>query len=198
MQANNPRFQAALRRFDEENRRDPTMEKDGEVAAPREWLYARRLSEWVLRLSPGASEVLQLAARCQHLCRWEIPRDTYEKSRVGYLKWREALKRLHAQKSAEILREVGYPEDLIQKVQALNLKRNFPRDPEGRVLEDALCLVFLQYQFADLTRKTGPDKMIGVLRKTWKKMTEEGRRQALGLSYREQEKRLLDQALQVG
>ena len=97
-----------------------------------------------MRLCPEASEELRLAARCQHICRWEIPRGTYPMTRAGYLKWRADLKKFHAQKAGEILREAGYDETTIRRVQDLNLKKNFPDDPETRVLEDALCLVFLR------------------------------------------------------
>src|SRR5204862_3733500 len=151
--------------------------------------------DWVLKLCPEASEELRLAARCQHLCRWQVPRDSYPMTRAGYLRWREDLKKFHAQKAGEILRETGYPEEVIVRVQALNLKKNFPQDPESRVLEDALCLVFLQYQFADLANKTERDKMIVVLQKSWKKMTEQGREAALKLEYARREKELLEAAL---
>jgi hypothetical protein len=161
------RFDDAIRRFDEENARDPHLE-DGQ---PRELLYARRLYDWVQRLAPNASEELLLAARCQHICRWIIPRSNYPMDRVGYLKWRNELKNFHAAKAAEILREVGYPESTIARVQAFNLKKNFPADPESRVLEDALCLVFLQFQFADLAARTAEDKMINALQKSWNKMS---------------------------
>ena len=148
------RFEAALRRFDEENSRDPHVDQVAGVAHPRELLYAQWLTEWVLKLCPEASEELRLAARCQHLCRWMVPRDSYPMTRAGYLKWREVLKHFHAEKAGEILREVGYPEEVIARVQSLNLKKNFPQDAEGRVLEDALCLVFLEHQFGDLASKT--------------------------------------------
>ena len=92
-------------------------------------------------------------------------------TRAGYLKWREGLKHFHAQKAGEILREVGYPEETIARVQSLVLKQNFPDDPEGRVLEDALCLIFLERQFAPLASKSTDDKMINALRKAWNKMT---------------------------
>ena len=189
------RFAAALRRFDEENARDPNRESDGGTPRPRELLYAERLTEWVLRLCPQASEELRLAARCQHLCRWMIPRDSYPMTRAGYLQWREGLKKFHAQKAREILREVGYPEDVATRVRQLNLKKDFPNDPEGRVLEDALCLVFLAHQFADLVAKTSEEKMVGVLQKSWKKMTPAARTMALSLSYGAKEKELLDKAL---
>src|SRR5262245_5323463 len=135
------RLQAALGRFDEENSRDPNRLVVDGAEQPRELIYARWLSAWVERLCPTASEALRLAARCQHLCRWTIPRDQYPQTRAGYLKWREDLKKFHAQRAGEILREVGYSEEVVEGVQALNLKKNFPRDPESRVLEDALCLV---------------------------------------------------------
>jgi len=162
---------------------------------PRELLYAQRLSEWVLRLCPSASESLRLAARCQHLCRWEIPRQSYPMTRAGYLQWRATLKKFHAQKAGDVLRELGYPDDIVRRVQDLNLKKNFPHDPETRVLEDALCLVFLQYQFAELAAKTAEDKTINALQKSWQKMTAAARIEALKLKFSERERALLERAL---
>ena len=193
--SNPDRFQAALALFDQHNAADPNVERVGGAAQPRELVHARWLTEWVLKLAPQASEELRLAARCQHLCRWEIPRSSYPMTRAGYLQWRNALKAFHAQKSGEILRDVGYPDDTIVRVQNLNLKKNFPNDPDSRVLEDALCLVFLEHQFADLAQKTTDDKMIGVLRKTWQKMTPAAHEHALKLSYGAKEKALLEKAL---
>lgn len=190
------RFQAALALFDQHNAADPNVERVGDVSHPRELLHAQWLTDWVLQLCPGASEELRLAARSQHLCRWQIPRVEYPMTRAGYLQWRNALKAFHAEKSGEILREVGYPDEMIVRVQDLNLKKNFPRDPESRVLEDALCLVFLEHQFAALARKTADDKMINALRKSWKKMTRQAQALALKLSYGDAEKALLDRALQ--
>ena len=189
------RFEAAFRRFDEENARDPNRETAGGVARPRELLYAQRLSDWVLRLQPAASEALRLAARCQHLCRWEIPRQSHPMTRTGYLQWRATLKKFHAQKASDILRELGYPDDTIRRVQDLNLKKHFPDDPETRVLEDALCLVFLQYQLADLAARTEEDKTINALQKSWQKMTAAARAEALKLNYGACEKALLERAL---
>jgi len=167
----------------------------GGVSQPRELLYAQRLTGWVLRLCPDASEELRLAARCQHICRWEIPRNSYPMTRAGYLKWRASLKIFHAQKAGEILRESGYDETAIRRVQELNLKKNFPDDPETRVLEDALCLVFLQYQFTGLATKTAEDKTINALQKSWAKMSEAGRAEALKLDFGSREKNLLQRAL---
>jgi hypothetical protein len=189
------KFDATLRRFDEENSRDPNRETAGGISQPREMLYAQRLTNWVLRLCPNAGEELRLAARCQHICRWESPRENYPMTRAGYLKWRADLKKFHAQKAGEILRETGYDDETIRRVQDLNLKKNFPNDPETRTLEDALCLVFLEFQLADLAAKTADDKTINALQKSWQKMTEAARAEALKLNYGEREKTLLQRAL---
>ena len=193
--ADRARFETALRRFDEENSRDPNFETvDGE-RRPRELVYAQWLSDWVRKLSPDASEELRLAARCQHLCRWKISRDSYPMTRPGYLKWREDLKHFHAGRAAEILREAGYPEPVLARVRELNLKKNFPNDAEGRVLEDALCLVFLERQLAALAAKAADDKVITALQKSWKKMTPAAHAQALKLSYGARERELIERAL---
>src|SRR5712671_2691998 len=128
------RFQDAIVRFDAANAKDPRG-----IELP----YAQKLSAWVERLAPDASEALRLAARCQHLRRWEIPRASYPAGRVGYLKWRENLKRFHADEAGKILRAVGYDDATIECVQKLNLKKLWSKDPEACALEDALCLLFL-------------------------------------------------------
>jgi hypothetical protein len=189
------RFATALRRFDEENARDPNAVLVDGIAQPHERIYARWLTEWVLKLCPGASEDLRLAARCQHLCRWMIPRASFPMTKPGYLQWRQKLKQFHAQRSGEILRAAGYPDDTIERVQHLNLKKNFPRDPESRVLEDALCLIFLERQLADLADKNTEEKVINALQKSWQKMSPAGRAEALKLPYGPREKALLERAL---
>ena len=189
------KFAAALRRFDEENSRDPNSEIVSGISHPRELLYAQRLSDRVLRLCPDAGEKLRLAARCQHICRWQSPRENYPMTRTGYLKWRADLKKFHAEKSGAILRETGYDDDTIRRVQDLNLKKNFPADAEVRVLEDALCLVFLEFQFAGLAARSDDDKMINALQKSWVKMTGAARAEALKLNYGGREKTLLQRAL---
>lgn len=192
---NSDRFAAALRRFDEENSHDPNQEIVDGKSQPRELIYAQWLTDWVLKLSPNASEALRLAARCQHICRWKIPRDSYPMDKPGYLRWRADLKKFHANKSGDILREVGYDEATIQRVQALNLKKNHPNDPEVCVLEDALCLVFLERQFTALAAKSDDEKMINALQKSWRKLSPSARAEALKLSYGAREKNLIERAL---
>lgn len=192
---NPERFKRAIRRFDQENSQDPNLQVHGSESDPRELVYAKWLTEWVLRLEPDASEALRLATRGAHLCRWSIARNSYPLDRAGYLRWRQELKKFHEEKAAAILDELGYEQETIAQVRKLISKRGFPTDPESRTLEDALCLVFLEHQFADLAAKSSDDKMINALRKTWKKMTPRAREIAKGLGYGSHERDLLERAL---
>lgn len=190
-----PRFQEAMRRFDEANARDPNQVQVNGTWVPREWVYGKRLTDWVVALEPRASEALWLASRCQHLCRWEVPRASYPNDRAGYLRWRRDLQQFHARRAGEILEELGYDAATIARVRSLNLKKDLGLDPEMQVLEDALCLVFLQYQFAELASKTDEDKVVNAVRKSWAKMSETGRAAALQLRFGAREQALLQRAL---
>ena len=190
-----PRFQEAVRRFDEANAQDPNREQVDGVWVAREWIYAKRLNEWVVALRPEASEALRLASRCQHLCRWEMPRAAYPQDRAGYLRWRRDLQQFHARRAGEILAEVGYDAATIDRVRGFNLKMDLGRDPEMQILEDALCLVFLQYQLGELMVKTDEDKVVNALRKSWKKMSEAGRAAARRIPFGVREQGLLQRAL---
>ncbi len=190
-----PKIQMALDRFDAENARDPKTANVEGAQVPYELFYAREVTKWVERLCPEPSPALLLAARSQHLCRWEIPRSTYEMTRLGYLKWRADLKQFHARKSGEILRELGFSEEIIERVQALNLKRELGRDVEMQTLEDALCLVTLEHQLADLLEKTAPEKLVTILQKTWRKMSPAAREAAASLRYSPAGRAILKEAL---
>jgi len=140
-------------------------------------------------------EHLLLAARSQHIQRWKIPRDAYPIDRLGYLKWRATLKEYHSKISTNILFETGYDQPTIEKVRNLILKKNFPNDSESRVLEDALCIVFLKFQLLPFSMKTSDEKTINALKKSWSKMTEHGRKEALNFDYDVKSKSLIEKAL---
>ena len=172
-------LQRVLELIDRLNRDDPNTDLVDGVARPRELVYAERLSAWIQRLDPHASEALQIAARGQHVQRWTIPRSRYPMNRQGYLRWRETLKTFHATTVGALMREAGYASDEITRVQTIMSKRQLAHDPDTQTLEDALCLVFLETQFADLKRKTPDDTMRDIVRKTWAKMSERGRAVAM-------------------
>lgn len=188
-------FEQAMDVFDATNSQDPRMWEVGGVAYPQELWFSERHTEWVKKLAPEASEALLLASRCQHICRWEVPRNSYPMGRPGYLKWRSDLKMFHAEKAGQLLREVGYDDAVIARVQQLNLKKNLSSDSECQALEDALCLTFLEYQFDALIADTEEGKMIKIVQKTWGKMSEEGHAQALQLDLSAQGLAVVQKAL---
>ena len=147
-----------------------------------ELVDSERLAAWVERLEPLASEALALASHCQHLCRWQLPRSDFPDGRIGYLTWRKALARLHADRAAEVLRGVGYDEALIAEVRAINLKQGLHTNADTQTMEDALCLAFLEFELEEFAGKHDAAKVIDIIQKTWGKMSERGHERALALA----------------
>jgi len=175
------RFEAALARFDAINRQDPNCERFEGEQTPKELVYAERMTRWLNRLAPEASEALKLAARSQHIARWKIPRSDYPMDRKGYHQWRTTLNRFHADTAASVLRELGYDEATIERVSGFLIKKHLKDDPEMQLLEDVICLVFLESYFADFSKKHDEGKLIPIIQKTWGKMTPRGHKAALSL-----------------
>ena len=189
------RLQLALDRIDALNAQDPNTELVEGRPQPKELVYSRRMTAWLNRLEPKASVALQLAARGQHLMRWRIPRDSFPRDRGGYLRWRTTLYDFHADRAAEVLHDVGYDEATIQRVRALIRKQDLKTDADAQTLEDVICLVFLENYFADFARDHDEQKLIRILRKTWKKMSPRGHAAAMTLKLSPREMQLISSAL---
>ena len=172
-----------LEKIDEANALDPNQEAcpSSEQLVAKELLYGQRMSEQLSLFAPEASEHLQIAARAQHIERWKSPRSDYPEGRAGYKKWRAELSLFHANRVVELMMEVGYAEDACERVKFLVQKRQLRQDAETQTLEDVICLVFLQYYLADFTAKHQEEKLIDVIQKTWKKMSDTGHQAALKL-----------------
>ena len=183
------RFAAALARIDAANVEDPNS---------KELLYGRRMTAWLERLEPEASEALRLAVRAQHIRRWTIPRSRYPMDLAGYKQWRTTLAQFHAETVGGILRETGYDEATIRRVESLVRKERLKLDPEAQVLEDVACLVFLESYFTSFARQHDEEKLAGILRKTWKKMSPRGQQAALGLAWEPELRALVERALAEG
>jgi hypothetical protein len=191
-----PREVAALDRFERAHREDPRTIVLNGSAVPWSVHYHARLAHWVDRFDPAASLPLRLAAACQHIRRWMVPRSDYEAGRGGYRKWRSNLAQMHARAAREVLSESGFDEATIARVETLVRKIGLARDPEVQLFEDAICMVFLELDYADLARKHDDAKLVDILRRTWEKMSPRGREAALALSagLGERERRLLEAA----
>ena len=158
-------------------------------------LDAERLAVWVERLEPQASEALRLAGHCQHLRRWEVPRSEYEPGRIGYLKWRKALARFHADEAGKILQQLGYGEEVLSGVRRIQLKQGLLTDPDVQAMEDALCLSFLEHELAEFAQQHPDEKVIDIIAKTWRKMSARAHEWALRLPLGARELRLVEAAL---
>lgn len=190
------RLAAALEKFDKVNAEGPQQEADAEGRMwPKEVLYAERMSACLARVAPEASEAVQLAARGQHLRRWAIPRQDFAMDRAGYHQWRNALKKYHAGLAGELLAGQGYEPALIAQVQALVQKQDLTRDPEAQLLEDVICLVFLEHYFLDFARQHPEEKVIDIVQKTWRKMTPQGHAWARQLALPADAQHLIGKAL---
>jgi hypothetical protein len=187
-----PDLAAAFATFDAFNADDPNrLQVDGQ-SVPKELHSARRMTAWLDKIAPGASPALQLAARAQHIGRWTSPRSGYPMDKTGYYKWRRALYAFHAETAGKLLTDAGFDAATVARVGELLRKENLKTDPEMQTLEDVACLVFLEIFYTDFSRKHDDDKVIDILRKTWKKMSPAGHAAALDLA-----KALPDDRLQL-
>jgi hypothetical protein len=195
MNAESELIPKAVERFDALNARDPNQIVVAGAARPRELVQAERLETWVLRLEPNASVALRLAARCQHLCRWELPRADYGEGRVAYLKWRKDLAHHHADLAASVLTELGFSTETVAAVRRINLKQGLKVDADTQTMEDALCLAFLEHEFAEFAPKYEDAKVISIVQKTWRKMSPRAHELALGLPFAPETLALVSRAL---
>lgn len=167
-------YLAAIAAFDQANAQDPNIEMAGAEACPRELLYSRRMGEMQQRYAPDASEAVQLAVRAQHIQRWQIPRDSYAMDRQGYLQWRTALYKFHAQAAGRLMQSAGYDDEMIERVAAIISKRGLKVNPETQLMEDVAGLAFLEHYmqaFAEKHPEYDEAKWTGIIRKTWQKMS---------------------------
>ena len=189
------RFETAIALIDKKNAEDPNIYQVAEFEYPKELLYSQRMTRKLLQFESNASKALQIAARAQHICRWQIARNEFPMDRVGYLKWRETLKKMHANTTAEILQQVGFDEQFVDRVKKIILKKLIKKNEESQALEDVICLVFLDYYFDEFATKHSDEKVIDILQKTWVKMSDKGHKAALQLPFSESGLALVQQAL---
>ena len=190
-------FEKAIGAFDKYNSKDPNLEEIDGRKVPKELLYAQRMSIRLIEYHSEATEALRLAVRCQHIGRWEIPRDSYPMDRKGYLQWRNKLKIHHSEIAGKILTQLGYDKEITQRVQFLVQKKQLKHDDESQMLEDVVCLVFLEHYFDDFIKQHDHEKVISIVDKTWMKMSEHGQSAALRLQLSPKAKAVITEALNI-
>lgn len=161
--------------------------------------YGRRMSAWVERLRPDAPEELRIAARGQHIRRWEIPRSDFPMDKAGYHKWRTTLYGFHADRLAELMQTHGYDAAVIDRARSIVQKKRLKSDPDAQTLEDAAALVFLEHDLAEFAARPDmtEEKLIDILRKTWAKMSLQGQQAALSLTLAPEHKTVVAKTLRA-
>lgn len=174
----NIQFEEAIKLIDAKNADDPEQITYHGTIYKKEQLHSELMTRWVKELEPEATEAQLIAARANHLCRWELPRDDYPKGKGGYLKWRKEQARRHSELVGKILTQVGYSQDVITRVGEIIEKKNLKSDSQVQTHEDALCLVFLETQQESLKERLVKEeasqadaKFLAILEKTLKKMS---------------------------
>lgn len=189
------RLETVLGWIDAANAADPSFDILEGVSQPRALVYGQRMSAWLDKVCPESSEHLKIAARGQHIRRWEVSREDYPATREGYLRWRTYLYGFHGNCVAALMDEAGYESSATDRVKSLLQKRGIKTDQEAQALEDVVCLVFLENYFADFAATQDGEKLLNIVRKTWGKMSEKGHELALKLPFPQPVQELLDQAL---
>jgi tRNAThr (cytosine32-N3)-methyltransferase len=174
-------FQTARQLIDSAHSADPHRCPDGAAA---ELKYADRMENWVVRVAAEPTPLLQLAARCQHLERWLVPRASFPEGKAGYLAWRKSLYTKQAERARALLLEAGVSAEEAAAVATWVSKSGLKTNPGTQALEDAACLVFLENEisgFALQHLEYPREKFVDIVRKTWRKMSPRAHELALGL-----------------
>jgi hypothetical protein len=188
-------YQKAVNLILAKNQLDPEKVMLDEQELGANVLYSQYMGEWQEKLYPEADEAIKLAARAQHICRWELKRNDFPEGKVGYFKWRTTLAKLHAQILTEIMEECAYSSEDITRASEACQKKNFKNSIDSQCVEDCACMVFLNYYFDDFIAKHDDEKLIGIVGKTWGKMSERAHEAALKLDLSEKALSIVKAAL---
>lgn len=169
------KYACAIAAFDDYHRKDPNIVVAYGQSYPSELLYAERLTRRLHTFAPAANETVRLAARCQHIGRWEISRNKYPMDKKGYLQWRNEEKVHHCNIAEKILLRCGYEADTVDRVKVLLMKKGLHGNEDTQLLEDVVCMVFLEFYLEEFAGKHPEEKVVDILRKTFKKMSVAGK-----------------------
>ena len=175
-------FDEVVKMMDTANSEDPNIETAEGKEWPKELLYSNRMAEMLERYKPMADHVIQLGIRGQHMLRWKSPRDAYSMDRKGYHQWRTALYKFHADSVADLMAKAGFDEESLERVRQAVGKKGIKTNEDTQLLEDVAALVFIEHYmlaFSEKHPEYDEAKWIDIIRKTWRKMTDDAHEFAL-------------------
>lgn len=171
-------FNKVITLIDEANNQDPNTEQHNGESFPKEYLYSQRMSEMLTRFKPDADELMQIAVRAQHIQRWKSPRSDFEMNKQGYHQWRSALYIFHASLVVELMKQAGFSDTDQNRVYNAVAKKDIKRNLDSQLVEDVASLVFIEHYmlgFANAKPDYNEEKWMGIIRRTWQKMSVEAR-----------------------
>ena len=176
-------FEKARDLINQANSEDPNKVTDADKKQwPKELLYSHHMSDMLQRFDPEADDVMKLAIQAQHIQRWKSPRSDYPMDRKGYHQWRTALYSFHANTVAKLMEQSGYTEDSLDRVKQAVGKKALRKNADTQLLENIAALVFIEHymlEFAGKHPEYDEAKWIDIIRKTWRKMSEQSQKFAL-------------------
>lgn len=187
------RHEAVLADIDAANAGDPRAIAVSGAPRPYEVVYAERMSARLAAMYPDASDLLRIAARGQHIRRFDIPRAQFPQGRDGYKEWRRACREHHAKLLEKIMSRHGYSADEIDHVAKLVKKEQLKKARESQALENVVDVVFLEHYFDEFygTHAYDDTKLVDIIGKTLRKMSPKGIEAALALSLPERTRKLV-------
>jgi hypothetical protein len=188
------KLEKAFALFDAYNANDIHQENVDGKSVAKELIYGQRMTSKLNVYEPNAPEQVKLAARCQHIGRWEIARDSFPMDRKGYLQWRSQLAIHHGKVAGKILNECGYDPTMIDNVKSLLQKKQLHQNPNTQLLEDVICLVFIEFYLDEFASQHNDEKVIDILKKTLKKMSPRAIEEAVKIQVTDHVKGLIGKA----
>ncbi len=167
-------YKTAIELIDKVHNQDPNSELVDGVEVKVELLYSNRMLSVLHKVALEASLELKLAAKCQHMSRWSIPRATFSMDKKGYYQWRVAIMEHQLSATTQTLKEAGVDDESITIiVDALKNKAD-KTHLNASIIEDTACLTFIKWYLVPFAEQFDVAKATVILKKTAAKMSENG------------------------
>lgn len=167
-------YRIASEKIDAAHSSDETMQLENGNLVPAELLYSKRMLSVLELVNAGSSFEIKIAAQCQHLKRWSVPRSLYPYDRRGYHQWRQVVMDFQLQETKLILSLAYIGESDIKHILTILKEQGNKLNPESQMIMDTACLVFLKWYMEPFAGKHQNEKVIDILRKTMRKMSSKG------------------------
>lgn len=187
-------YHKAKEKINQEHSLDLTFNTEGGIEYPAELLYSNRMLSILELVLPESSNVMKIAALCQHLKRWQIPRDNFPYDRRGYHEWRRVVMDYQLEQTRLVLSDVGIEKDDITQITTILKEQGNKLNRDSQIIMDTACLVFLKWYMEPFSAKHQHEKVFDILKKTMRKMSSNGIKLIAKLDLSTSSQHLIEQA----